>query len=49
MHSLVFNRGSSFRDEPGSDRRLEMRKTRDLLADGKIDKVADQILSMRRL
>lgn len=47
--SLVFNRGSSLQDDPGSDRRLEMRKIRDLLADDKTDEVAHQILSMRRL
>ena len=47
--SLVFNRGPSLTDRPGSDRRREMRAIRDLLADDGIAKVTAQILSMRRL
>lgn len=47
--SLVFNRGPSVSDAPGSDRRVEMRRIRDLLAAGRTAEVADQILAMRRL
>lgn len=47
--SLVFNRGPSVSDDPGSDRRAEMRRIRDLLAVGRTAEVADQILAMRRL
>lgn len=47
--SLVFNRGPSITDDPGSDRRAEMRRIRDLLQAGRADAVADEILSMRRL
>ena len=47
--SLVFNRGPSIEDKPGSDRRREMRAIRDLLLQGKPAEVPDQILSMRRL
>lgn len=47
--SLVFNRGPSVTDAPGSDRRAEMRHIRDLLAADRTTEVADQILAMRRL
>ena len=47
--SLVFNRGTDLDDEPGSDRRLEMRTIRGLLQGGKVDQVPDQLLAMRRL
>lgn len=47
--SLVFNRGPGLQDKPGSDRRREMRTIRDLLGEGQLDEVADEILSMRRL
>ena len=47
--SLVFNRGTRLTDRPGKDTRREMRTIRDLLEQGKVDEVPDQLLSMRRL
>lgn len=47
--SLVFNRGTRMEDRPGKDTRREMRAIRDLLTQGKIEEVPDQLLSMRRL
>ena len=47
--SLVFNRGTLLEDNPGSDRRREMRTIRDLLDQDKLDEVPEQILSMQRL
>ena len=47
--SLVYNRGTRLQDKPGKDTRREMRTIHDLLADGRTDEVADQMLSMRRL
>lgn len=47
--SLVFNRGASLQDDPGSDRRLEMRRIRGLLEQERLDEVPAQILAMRRL
>lgn len=47
--SLVYNRGPGMEDEPGEDRRAEMRAIRDLLRADNLAPVADQLLSMRRL
>lgn len=46
--SLVFNRGGAMQDKPGKDRRLEMRRIRDLLAQDRLDEVPEQLLAMRR-
>jgi peptidoglycan hydrolase-like protein with peptidoglycan-binding domain len=45
--SLVFNRGPSL--DPAEDRRREMRRIRDLLAEGRPDDVPAQLESMTRL
>ncbi len=47
--SLVFNRGTKLEDRPGEDRRLEMRRIRDLLEEGRLDEVPAQLRAMRRL
>lgn len=47
--SLVYNRGTSLVDKPGSDRRREMRAIRDLTAAGDLRGIAGQIRSMKRL
>ncbi len=47
--SLVYNRGPSLVDEPGSDRRREMRRIRELLEAGRLDEVAEQLEGMARL
>jgi hypothetical protein len=47
--SLVFNRGAQLQDEPGKDRRREMRQIQALLAANKLDAVGEQIRSMKRL
>lgn len=47
--SLVYNRGPSTVDSPGSDRRREMREIRVALSNGEFDKVPDLLSSMRRL
>jgi hypothetical protein len=47
--SLVFNRGTRLTDMSGKDTRREMRTIRDLLKQGKLNEVPDQLLSMRRL
>lgn len=47
--SLVYNRGPSLVDAPGSDRRLEMRRIRELLDEERVDEVAEQLEAMARL
>jgi GH24 family phage-related lysozyme (muramidase) len=52
--SLVYNRGPKMNDDPGSDRRKEMRAIRELVEtwDGDLNglkAIADQIRSMKRL
>lgn len=47
--SLIYNRGTSLFDKPGSDRRLEMRVIRDLVRAGDLQGIADQLRSMKRL
>lgn len=47
--SLVFNRGTRLKDKPGKDTRREMRTIHDLLSEGRMDEVPEQLLSMRRL
>jgi GH24 family phage-related lysozyme (muramidase) len=47
--SLVFNRGASLYDPPGSDRRLEMRQIRDETRVGDLRGIAASLRSMKRL
>lgn len=47
--SLVYNRGPRMTDDPGSDRRREMREIRDALAAGNFTPVPDLLRSMARL
>jgi GH24 family phage-related lysozyme (muramidase) len=47
--SLVFNRGASMLDAPGSDRRLEMRQLRDQVRLGDVAGGAASLRQMRRL
>lgn len=47
--SLVYNRGPKLTDEPGSDRRREMREIRNALSDGNFASVPDLLRSMSRL
>jgi len=47
--SLVYNRGPKMTDDPGSDRRREMREIRDALAVGNFAPVPDLLRSMARL
>ena len=47
--SLVYNRGCSMVDRPGEDRRREMRAIRDAVAARDLQKIADQLRSMKRL
>jgi GH24 family phage-related lysozyme (muramidase) len=47
--SLVYNRGTSMSDAPGTDNRREMRAIRDLVSRGTMAGIADQIRSMKRL
>jgi hypothetical protein len=45
--SLVFNRGASL--DPSDDRRREMRRIRDLLSTGELERIPEQFESMTRL
>lgn len=47
--SLLYNRGTSMVDRPGSDRRREMRQVRAAVAAGDLPRAAEAILAMRRL
>ncbi|MEK6245256.1 MAG: hypothetical protein AABM33_12255 [Pseudomonadota bacterium] len=47
--SLVYNRGASMVDDSPEDRRREMRAVRDAVAAGDLEKIADQLLAMKRL
>jgi GH24 family phage-related lysozyme (muramidase) len=47
--SLVYNRGTSMVDQPGEDRRKEMRAIKDAVAVGDLQEIANQLRSMRRL
>jgi len=47
--SLVYNRGPKLTDDPGSDRRREMRKIRNELSDGNFAPVPSLLRSMSRL
>jgi hypothetical protein len=47
--SLVYNRGTSMHDDPGSDRRREMRQIRDAVQAGHFDQVPGALRSMCRL
>jgi GH24 family phage-related lysozyme (muramidase) len=47
--SLVYNRGASMTDKPGTDNRREMRAIRDLVGRGLVIGIADQLRSMKRL
>ncbi|SFD46653.1 Phage-related lysozyme (muramidase), GH24 family [Chitinophaga sp. CF118] len=47
--SLVYNRGASMVDKPGQDNRKEMRAIRDAVAAHDLQKIADQLRSMKRL
>jgi hypothetical protein len=47
--SLCFNRGTQLTDQPGSNRRLEMRRIRDHLAAGQPELVPRELRAMKRL
>jgi GH24 family phage-related lysozyme (muramidase) len=47
--SLVYNRGGSMRDSPGTDNRREMRAIRDLVPRMDLAGIAAQLRSMKRL
>jgi GH24 family phage-related lysozyme (muramidase) len=47
--SLVYNRGTRMTDSPGTDNRREMRAIRDLVANGLVVGIAEQLRSMKRL
>lgn len=47
--SLVYNRGTRMRDSPDTDDRREMRAIRDLVAQGFVAGIAEQLRSMKRL
>lgn len=47
--SLVYNRGTSMKDNPGQDRRREMRAIRDLVPRMDLAGIAAQLRSMKRL
>jgi len=49
MVSLIYNRGAKMTDDPGSDRRKEMREIRDALAAGNFRPVPTLLRSMARL
>jgi len=47
--SLVYNRGASMKDAPGTDNRREMRAIRDHVAAGDLAGIAKELRSMKRL
>ena len=47
--SLVYNRGTRMADSPGTDDRREMRAIRDLVAEGLVVGIPEQLRSMQRL
>lgn len=47
--SLVYNRGPAMSDQPGQDRRREMRAIRDAVSRGDLIEIAAQLRSMKRL
>jgi hypothetical protein len=47
--SLVYNRGSAVHDRPGSNRRIEMRQIRQMVATGRFAEIPNTIRQMKRI